>query len=265
MSVRKEAIEAGLRITLSSVNMPSGECLHETDVREILEAALPFLPIAGEGKVKALEWARSGWVEAFSQPDEFGFWYSIQPDKPVHGPGDPPFSCVVIWGVPGQTMRRYLGQDFQNVEAAKAAAQSDYETRILSALISSRGEPCPHCKGEGCQTGDPEGAPLEACDYCNGSGKKISTQPASTALVEWKVVPDEITTELLAAATKGRQVLAYEKGRYYNAWLEFEQSEGGWLWFDEADSEPNPSHYCELPPEPALSASQSGSRENADA
>lgn len=50
MSVSKEAIEAGLRITLSSVNMPSGECLHETDVREILEAALPFLPIAGEGK-----------------------------------------------------------------------------------------------------------------------------------------------------------------------------------------------------------------------
>ncbi|SFG87742.1 hypothetical protein [Ensifer sp. OV372] len=48
MSVSKEAIEAGLRITLSSVNMPAGECLHETDVREILEAALPFLPIAGE-------------------------------------------------------------------------------------------------------------------------------------------------------------------------------------------------------------------------
>lgn len=50
--------------------------------------------------------------------------------------------------------------------------------------VADRGEPCPHCKGEGCQTGDPEGAPLEACDNCNGSGKKISTQPASTALVE---------------------------------------------------------------------------------
>ncbi|RAS13503.1 hypothetical protein [Ensifer adhaerens] len=40
MTVTKEMIEAGLRITLSSVNMPAGECLHETDVREILEAAL---------------------------------------------------------------------------------------------------------------------------------------------------------------------------------------------------------------------------------
>jgi hypothetical protein len=33
-------VEAGLRITLSSVGVPAGECLHETDVREIVTAAL---------------------------------------------------------------------------------------------------------------------------------------------------------------------------------------------------------------------------------
>lgn len=31
---------------------------------------------------------------------------------------------------------------------------------------------CPHCKGKGCQPGDPEGAPLEACLYCGGSGNQ---------------------------------------------------------------------------------------------
>lgn len=66
----------------------------------------------------------------------------------------------------------------------------------------------------------------------------------------WKIVPAEATTELLADTAKGKQVLAYEKGRFYNAWLEFEQSEGGWIWMDDADSEPNPSHYMSLPPEP---------------
>jgi Lar family restriction alleviation protein len=84
--------------------------------------------------VKALEWKRNGWVEAFSQPDGLGVWYSISPRKPVHGPGEAPFSCRVIWGVPNQTEGRYLGEDFQSVEEAKAAAQADYEARIRSAL-----------------------------------------------------------------------------------------------------------------------------------
>lgn len=66
----------------------------------------------------------------------------------------------------------------------------------------------------------------------------------------WQTVPDEMTTELIAATTKGRQVLAYEQGRYYNAWMEFDEYEGGWLWFDEADSEPSPSHYRPLPSPP---------------
>jgi hypothetical protein len=69
----------------------------------------------------------------------------------------------------------------------------------------------------------------------------------------WKTVPAEATAELLADTTKGKQVLAYENGRYYNAWLEFEQSEGGWLWTDDGDSEPNPSHYMPLPAAPEAS------------
>lgn len=36
------------------------------------------------------------------------------------------------------------------------------------------GEPelvaCPVCAGAGCLPGDPEGAPIESCDECGGSG-----------------------------------------------------------------------------------------------
>jgi hypothetical protein len=38
--VTEKMIEDALGITLSSVNLPASECLHESDVRELLEAAL---------------------------------------------------------------------------------------------------------------------------------------------------------------------------------------------------------------------------------
>lgn len=77
----------------------------------------------------------------------------------------------------------------------------------------------------------------------------------------WAVVPPEMTDELIAATTKGNQVLAYEYGRYYNAWMVFDEYEGGWLWMDEADSEPSPTHYQPLPAAPALSSSNGGTGE----
>ena len=91
-------------------------------------------PPAPSVAVKALEWKRNGWVEAFAQPEGLGVWYSISPHKPVRGPGEPPFSCRVIWGVPNQTEGRYLGESFQSVEEAKATAQADYKARIRAAL-----------------------------------------------------------------------------------------------------------------------------------
>lgn len=85
---------------------------------------------------------------------------------------------------------------------------------------------------------------------------EIGDTPAPAELsMGWIKVPDEPTLEFLKSINANNQVLAYENGRYYNAWFEFEQSEGGWLWTDEADSEPNPSHYRILS-EVALSASE---------
>jgi len=124
---------------------------HDKGAGALSEALMPFITAAlshadyGGVKVKALEWKRSGWVEAFSKPGGLGFWYSIQPHKPVHGHGDPPFTCFVTWGEPGQNSREYLGEDFQSVEEAKAAAQADYEARILSALTQA---PAPTLTGE---------------------------------------------------------------------------------------------------------------------
>lgn len=70
-----------------------------------------------------------------------------------------------------------------------------------------------------------------------------SEAPAPYSHTGWIKVPGEPPLELLKSINRDNQVLAYENGRYYNAWFEFEPSEGGWLWTDDADSEPNPSHY----------------------
>ena len=83
----------------------------------------------------------------------------------------------------------------------------------------------------------------------------LTAAPASAAEpVAWKKVPAEATKELLSDASSkqagDKQVLCYENGAYYNAWLVFEEYEGGWIWMNEADSEPNPSHYTVLPSPP---------------
>jgi hypothetical protein len=85
-------------------------------------------------EVAMLKWQRCGWVEAFAKPEGLGIWYSIQPVKPVHGPGDPPFTCYVIWGDPAKNVRECLGNDFESLDAAKAAAQADFARRIQAVL-----------------------------------------------------------------------------------------------------------------------------------
>lgn len=68
--------------------------------------------------------------------------------------------------------------------------------------------------------------------------------------VEWTKFINEMTPDLMVAHKKKTQFLAYENGRYFNAWIEFDQFEGGYFWCDEDDSEPTPSHYAPLPNPP---------------
>lgn len=273
MTITKEAIAAAHAEINKSWRNETWEWDAPKHVAErALNAALPFLPIAVEGKVKQLEWIED-WGGSL---DDIPEWRAKTPFGAV---------CASVAGYRDQHGNSY--EKHGDVPAdlkAKLISEREaaYQTRILSALVSSPGK-------DGGQEVEavkrwlveetlPNGSVIwEAVEHehhartiaSRNPGNITVTplytrpQPASTALVEWKAVPEEMTNELLAAATKGRQVLAYEKGRYYNAWLEFEQYEGGWLWFDEADSEPNPSHYCELPPEPtALAAAQSTIRED---
>lgn len=55
---------------------------------------------------------------------------------------------------------------------------------LLSSPVGGTEEDCRHCKGKGCQPGDPEGDPLEACDYCGGSGKSAPAASDTAALRE---------------------------------------------------------------------------------
>lgn len=123
-----------------------------------------------------------------------------------------------FWELSGD---RYGFPSVNSEAEAKSAAQADFERRIRSALVS-------------------------------GSDAAVPGEDG------WRAVPEEATQELLRDASSkeagDKQVLCYENGEYYNAWLVFDPYEGGWIWMNEADSEPNPSHYRLLPapPPPSL-------------
>lgn len=118
MQVTDEMVDAGLRITLSSVGLPAGECLHATDVREILIASLSNKQA---GEVKALEWRqhiRNGSYLAHG----VGILYAVDEDH----------ECAVLAKYEGSSVTKSA---HPHAEAAKAAAQADYEQRIRAALV----------------------------------------------------------------------------------------------------------------------------------
>lgn len=116
MQVTDEMVDAGLRITLSSVGLPAGECLHATDVREILTAALSDKQ-AGEVKIKPLEWSTNWGIVKAETP--IGHYY-------IEARRDGGFDLRLedVWSVWASGSK-----------TAKAAAQADYERRVRSALF----------------------------------------------------------------------------------------------------------------------------------
>ncbi|WPM80939.1 hypothetical protein R5W60_04370 [Brucella pseudintermedia] len=95
-----------------------------TEMRAALTAALPFLPV--QGAVKKLEWVahkgdqhcKIAWT-----CEGIGGWYAIEHRHEGH---------FDMW-----TPNNPDGGRFITLEAAKAAAQADYEARILSAIEPS--------------------------------------------------------------------------------------------------------------------------------
>lgn len=97
---------------------------HSLGAGALAEALMPFLSAAlsieqtQPVKVKALEWLSDdlGWPRtAVSAVGIYGIWANFELVTP-----------------PKSTVKR-----FTSMEAAKAAAQSDYETRVLSAIEGS--------------------------------------------------------------------------------------------------------------------------------
>ncbi len=99
------------------------------DIKEVITAALPFLPV--QGAVKKLEW--NEYEDEQGIPDRwdaeassFGVFYSIEMQ---HDGYRVVFDHEAVGAV----------GVFDTLEAAKSAAQADYEARILSALEPSAG------------------------------------------------------------------------------------------------------------------------------
>lgn len=216
--ITKEAIEAASatywqnhwKIFSENAKRPIRETMEKA-----LEAALPFLPIAGEGKALDEEQiAKLIWQHLPSKVAE-----EMTRDK------HPPLFPQAEYTVATLSAKNFVEAIIDLVTPSSPGKDGGQEVEA----VSDRGEPCPHCKGEGCQPGDPEGAPLEACDYCNGSGKKRDTHPAGTALVEalealiaavgdWSrptgangMVPASENHPLCVAAKQGREALAAGK------------------------------------------------------
>lgn len=96
-------------------------------MRAALEAALPFLPIAVEGKVKQLEWGST----SYGRPEV----HSVVGVYRINEAWDGGWTVTAK----GEVLRASDGRaNFATLEAAKAAAQADYETRIISALSASQ-------------------------------------------------------------------------------------------------------------------------------
>ncbi|MGF6157819.1 hypothetical protein M2267_003078 [Ensifer sp. KUDG1] len=116
--ITKEAIEAAADAYWGRDVLHGSTALDQ--MRIALEAALPFLPIAVEGKVKALEWVEGA-------P---GTYTEI---------AESPFGHYSVWEINGTACwspwKAGSGSIVDGgLAGAKAAAQSDYQTRILSAL-----------------------------------------------------------------------------------------------------------------------------------
>ncbi len=146
-----------------------------------LTAALPFLQGV---KVKALNWVKPPLSETLSRCEtEFGTYRTWTHDE-ANGKW--------FWSVEGGYNE--VGGSAKDEASAKAAAQADYSSRILSAI-----EPAPSPRDEllkqireGTAPGfindgsNQEGNPDLDCPYCGGSGHKadVRSSPRAQALGE---------------------------------------------------------------------------------
>mgnify|MGYP001122098018 CR=1 FL=1 len=126
MTISKEAIEAAVTKAMGWQPSETGPGYQQT--RDEVLAILSTLPIAVEGKVKALEWQELN-ERNFKASTIIGEYHIQGVEANVN------FRLYLD----GDEMRPKEGY-YRPLDDAKAAAQSDFETHIFSALISSPGK-----------------------------------------------------------------------------------------------------------------------------
>ena len=122
MKITDEAVEAAHTAANQKANRHT--YVREMSVRAALEAALPHLS-QGAVRVKSLEWSYDERWELWSAETPFGdneLIHFVEPD--VSAPNG-------FWEWNGSERE---DDEYPTLDAAKAAAQADYERRILSAL-----------------------------------------------------------------------------------------------------------------------------------
>ncbi|SPL64446.1 DUF551 domain-containing protein [Ochrobactrum soli] len=251
-------------------------------VVDALTAAAPHLAAA---RVKKLEWVatgQTGFLETEFYAVAGPLMHTVHPLKDVDGPFNEHYSIHrdwndrEVWRVTyyvGNNGLSGISKACKSLEAAKAAAQADYEARILSALEATSGRSdvledkdrldaataalislteagIPTDVQELLIVGDPSRG------VAPGSlSKAIATVIRALHPVADKPSDDGAQGEgwlpIESAPKDGTAVLAYQAGRYFKCWLECDQYEGGYFWQDEEDSEPSPTHWRPLPSAPA--------------
>ncbi len=190
-------------------------------------AFLTTLPIAVEGRVKALEWVKHPAAEAWRADTMLGT-YQVWVGSLATG-----------WQFDGFIGER-INEKSTDAVFAKAAAQTDYETRILSALISSPG------KDGGQEVGAVK--PLAAVDvykvlkswsdhgsldidHLSAISREVAAlarpQPSSTALVEAPSPQSTVDADADAVIERLTKALEFYRDEWEHQ-VDAELTYGGW-------------------------------------
>lgn len=150
-------------------------------------------------------------------------------------------------------------QWFDTLEAAKAAAQADYAARVRSAIEVSAPAPSPRAQAleeaaqvaEQFRNNDWIAHDMRTGVFPKQSEPGVAIAAAIRALSSQPVADGWLPIE--TAPKGGTQFLAYDKANgYYNCWWH-KSMYGEEYWMDEADTEPNPTHWRPLPSTPGAS------------
>ncbi|MGF0520625.1 hypothetical protein ACQEDT_03860 [Agrobacterium pusense] len=148
------------------------------------------------------------------------------------------------------------GNGFQYIDDGSG---SDWKTRKPDAELLYTAPPVPSVAVKAL---DARSLAIDIVDGVKGYTLEFA-QDQQAHKIDWDIAEGKINDALSAqvqdvagwqpietAPKDGTQFLAFDKGSYLNCWWH-DNGYGEQYWMDDADSEPNPSHWMPLPAAPA--------------